>query len=232
MTASSISRLADLSEAEVNDIYDRLLRRAFRPEELLDLDELVETYTAADPPPHGVLLTAGRPVAVLLSEWYVERRVLLLSYLAVAEESRGQGAGSVLADHLADWLQAAGAQPITVAEVDDPRAWPGDSATGDAEARLRFYERRGARLVPVGYFQPSLSGPGHRVPGMFLIRLDTVPETHAGLLQQFLVEYFSVCEGPGALQDPSVVGLLREVEALGDLGHLPPLSEWRTTPTP
>jgi GNAT superfamily N-acetyltransferase len=225
-------RLADLSRSELVELYEQVLRPAFRSEELLGLEEVVEGYTGSDAPPNGVLMRDGRPLAVLLTEWYVDRRVLLLSYLAVSEKSRGRGIGSVLADHVAGQVRDMKPPPVALAEVDDPRVWPGDEGTGDAEARLRFYARRGARLVPVSYFQPSLRGPGQRVPGMFLIQLDGTGDVSRELLAQFLQEYFTVCEGPESLADPDVVGLLHEVDALDAHPILPQLTEWRTIPPP
>lgn len=228
-----IITVGELSTSQLTDVYERLMVPAFREDELLGYEELLEVYTAMNAPPHGVVVAAGRgPVAVALTEWYVERQVLLLAYLAVAEDARGRGFGGLLSDHLTAQLSSVVPAPIAVAEVDDPRVWPGDEGTGDPEARLRFYARRGARLVPVHYFQPSLRGPGRRVPGMLLIRLDQVPGVRADLLHRFLVEYFSACEGEEALQDPAVQELLRQTSAVGARETLPPLSEWRTMPIP
>lgn len=228
----TVARLADLSVPDLVDVYERVLRPAFRPEELEDFDDIVEGCMCPDPPPNGVLMRDGRPLAVLLTEWYLERRVLLLTYLAVAEEARGQGVGTILADDLVAQTNSRAPEPIALAEVDDPRVWPGYKSTGDAEARLRFYERRGARLIPVSYFQPSLRGPDHRVPGMLLICLDAVSDVSRELLTLFLVEYFTACEGADSLEDPDVIGLLHDVDALDAHPILPPLSEWRSLPPP
>lgn len=229
-----ISQLSDLATSQLVEVYDSVLRPAFRSEELMTRESFVgEFASAGDGAPSHVLLEGITPVGVLLTEWYVDRQVLLLAYLAVVPRTRGQGLGTMLTDHLQMQLRQMPVEPIALAEVDDPRAWPGDEATGDAEARLRFYARRGARLVPVHYFQPRLrpgTGAG-RVHGMLLIRLDQRSTVASGLLRQFLTDYFTACEGAGSLTDPEVVRLLHEVSALDDNAPLPPLSEWPRSPS-
>ncbi len=227
----TIVPLAELTPPDVSDVYKRILCPAFRTDELLEFDNLVTAYTGDGEEPSCVLLESGRPIAVLLAEKYVNDQVLLLSYLAVVHESRSEGAGSLLLDTFTEWAKSLDPEPIIVAEVDDPRVWPSEVSTGDAHARLQFYERRGARLIPVNYFQPRIRASGHRVPGMFLIRLDPRIEVKPELTERFLVEYFTTCEGPNALEDPDLVELLRQVQSLYRLRILPPLSEWRNRET-
>jgi hypothetical protein len=49
-------------------------------------------------------------------------------------------------------------------EVEDPRYAQSNPALGDPQARVRFYERLGARALPVPYFQPAFGLAGQRVP--------------------------------------------------------------------
>lgn len=232
MTHDNVVSLAECSASETVEIYERLLRPAFRSDELLSLDEFVAAYTGEESEPSGVLLRDGKPIAAFLGEWYVDHHVLLLAYLAVDPEARGQGAGSCLIDVVVMQLQSMWPDAMVLGEVDDPRVWPGDALTGDARARLRFYERRAARLLPVRYFQPALREDMNRVHGMFLMRLDQGASAPQGDLRQFLVEYFTTCEGPGSLDDPEVAELLGAAEAL-DINHgLLSLSQWPRMPSP
>lgn len=228
----SIVPVAELSKPDIVNIYEQLLQPAFRADELLDFEDLVAYYTGIDAEPSSVLINHGQPIGVLLAERYVDDRLVLLTYLAVAETVRGRGTGSMLMDDLTAKMRLLGTEVITVAEVEDPRVWPGDAKTGNAQARLLFYERRGARLIPVTYFQPRLRESGHRVPGMFLIRVDHVKNFSKELLGQFLVEYFTACEGPETLEDPDTINLLREVEKLDASHALIPLYKWPSMPLP
>ena len=148
MTADLVDvTLGDLGEADVARVHDRLLAPTFRPDELLTLHELRRDFTgpaaqaqvvAQARGEHVVVLADAEPVAVMLGGWFVDHRVLLLTYLAVDPAARGLGLGSrLLRDVLGRWAaQQPGA--LVLAEVDDPRHWPADGVQGDPVARLRF----------------------------------------------------------------------------------------------
>ncbi|WP_068402836.1 GNAT family N-acetyltransferase [Kribbia dieselivorans] len=230
MTSERIVSVADLSTGQATDLYDRVFRPAFRPDELLDRNAFLSAYTGAQAQHSGVLVRQGTPIAAYLTDSYVDGRVVLLTYLAVAPSARGSGAGATLAAHLRTLLGTGGLGALTLAEVDDPRVWPGDEGTGDAVARLRFYARLGARVLPLRYFQPALRSDSDRVHGMFLIRLDAGVGTAKDLVREFLVENVTANEGPAAVQDPEATALLREVDALTPDDILP-LSQWRRLPS-
>jgi GNAT superfamily N-acetyltransferase len=83
-----------------------------------------------------------------------------LRYFVVDTAQRGQGLGGLLWDQLVAYLRAAGFT-LLVFDVDDPDE-PGcepDEVT-ERRRRIRFYERHGARLLPVtGYSAPDVA-PG------------------------------------------------------------------------
>jgi GNAT superfamily N-acetyltransferase len=225
------AKLADLPPDIVRDIYSRILKPAFRPEELMTFEELVSTYTGGGEDPSYVLLRTGAPVAVMLGEWYASHRVLLLAYLAVAEEIRGSGIGGQLMRSVLPHWYADTSGALVVAEVDDPRSWATDRRRGDPVARLRFYERHGARLLPLLYFQPSLRAGSPRVRGMFLLRLDHSARVPSDVLSEFLVEYFTICEGPSAIYDPEVAELLSNAGAVDLVADALEVRRWTNLPT-
>lgn len=219
--------LSELPPETVHEVYERLLRPAFRREELLTLEELRSAYGPDGQDPSVVALRDGAPEAVMLGEWYADGQVLLLAYLAVAPAGRGTGVGTRLVREVLPVWHREVLNALVLAEVDDPRYWPGGAYEGDPRARLRFYERHGARLVPIDYFQPSLRPGSDRVEGMLLIRLDTSAGQPPGLLAAFLSEYFSVCEGPTVLGDPAVAALLSAAADVDLDDGMWPLSRWR-----
>lgn len=217
--------LGDCDEATVRAVYEDLLAPVFRPEELLSLEELRRAYGPGGDSPSTVLLDGVRPVAVMLGEWFVGHRVLLLSYLSVSDAARGSGLGTaLLTEELPRWWGAAPA-PLVLAEVDDPGVWPSEAMGGDPRARLRFYGRHGASLAPLPYVQPSLKGSSDRVPGMLLLRLSEGAGGPAGL-EAFLREYFVACEGSGALDDPEVRALLDRAARCDEADEWWDVSRW------
>lgn len=218
--------VGDLDAETVDLVYDRLLAPVFRPEELLPREDLRATYGPGADSPSAVLLEDGRPAAVMLGEWFLDRRVLLLCYLSVSGQARGAGLGTVLLTTvLPTWWDAAAHPPLVLAEVDDPSVWSGDELGGDPRARLRFYERHGAALAPLPYVQPSMRGPGGRVPGMLLLRLGGPPGVSPVPLAELLREYYVRREGPGALDDPDVAPLLARAQE-HDPGEWWEVSRW------
>jgi GNAT superfamily N-acetyltransferase len=218
--------LAALGPEVMEDVYRRLLEPTFPHEELITMQDFISAYGTNASDPSSVMLHADEPVAVMLGEWYVHRRFLLISYMSVLDEVRGLGIGTrFMTSVLPRWMaQSLGA--VAIAEVDPPRGQPSYDGTSDPAARLRFYERHGARLVPVQYFQPAIHEDSERVGGMLLLRLDPSRTGSDGALYDFLAEYFARCEGPDALEDPAVKSLLmraRDVDLDSDLW---PVSRW------
>ncbi|AEE47227.1 GNAT family N-acetyltransferase [Cellulomonas fimi] len=231
VTALQDLTLADLTPEEVREVYDRLLAPTFRPEELMTLDEVRAAFTGPQAQPSVVVLQGGRPVALMLGGWYADRRALLLTYLAVDPSTRGLGLGARLVGEVLPRWAAASPGALVLAEVDDPRAWPADATQGDPVARLRFYGRHGARLVPLPYVQPSLSPGAPRVEGMLLLRLDATPGVPGAVLGAFLADYVTAHEGPAGLEDPVVAGLVAQAAAL-DLDDLWPVDRWEDVVRP
>jgi GNAT superfamily N-acetyltransferase len=195
----------------------------------MTLDEMRAAYCRPGADPSVVVLADARPVAVMLGTWFADGRVLLLSYLSVDRSLRGTGVGARLVGEVVPaWC--AGRDAAVLAEVDDPRRWPADDDAGDPRARLRFYDRLGARLLPLPYLQPSLRPGSPRVEGMLLLRLDRSATAPRDVLAAFLEEYFTACEGPASLADPPVSGLLERARGLDLERDAWPVSRWPQIP--
>jgi GNAT superfamily N-acetyltransferase len=172
-----------------------------------------------------LLLHGAEPVAGMVTEDYLDGRVVLLGYLVVAATARNAGLGARLLAEVVE-APAGGAPPLVLAEIDDPRFHPSNDM-GDPVARVRFYDRAGARLLPLPYAQPSLRPGSPRVDNLLLIALGTTePWVDGPTVAAFLTEYYEGCEGEDAVRaDPAFLALRDAV--LGRDGHLPlhPLSD-------
>ena len=167
-------------------------------------------------------------VGAAVGEWDEGLRVVLLAWLALRPGVRGGGIGGVLLDAAqADWI-ARYSPCLVLAEVADPAGHVGNEAHGDPVARLRFYQKRGARILDMPYFQASL-GPGMpRVPDLLLLVLHadeqfagSEPDTIDGrVLREYLELYQRECEGQVATDEQAV----RMWEAVDRPGGVPLLS--------
>jgi GNAT superfamily N-acetyltransferase len=156
-------------------VYRRLLAPAFPPAELVDAAALEAALAGG----HGSLLALldpeGVPVAAAFGRWSADSRVVLLWYLAVDPGIRGHGLGGrVLQEAVGAW-RGRYDPCLVLAEVEDPGG-PAHPVHGDPRRRLAFYERAGARVLDLPYFQPGIGGPARRVPGMLLLLLHAAPE--------------------------------------------------------
>ncbi|WP_460406282.1 GNAT family N-acetyltransferase [Actinophytocola sediminis] len=223
--------LADLGDQAFDQLYDDVLAPSFPETELLGRDVLRAQYLG-DPSDFfgSAVLTAGRAVAVALCEHHRASGISLLNYLAVDPGIRQGGHGGRLLRHTLSRWETTDSVAF-LAEVEDPRCHPSNDH-GDPTARVRFYERHGAALLPLPYFQPSL-GPGlARVPNLLLISLRT---REAGLpsagLTRFLDDNIAACEGEQARDhDPAYRALRDTVTAWPAHAPLWPLSRLTELP--
>ena len=112
---------------------------------------------------------------------------------------------------------------MTLAEVDDPRQHASDLGIGDPFERLKFYERFGARVLDLPYFQPRLTAKGQRAHRMLLLAFDVsndalvdgpVPALKGDIVSGFLRQYFADAEGWDETKDDAdLARLLRSASS-------------------
>ncbi|MEU5562247.1 GNAT family N-acetyltransferase [Micromonospora musae] len=222
-----IARVTD--DATTDLLYRQVLLPSFPDEQLVTRESLLTDLHDGAGEVFVVRDEAGTLLGGAVGSWYEDGRVMLLSYLAVTEASRGTGAGTLLLGNLVpEWAKRY--DPcLILAEVERPDQHTGNSAHGDPEARLRFYHRLGARALDLPYFQPALDRQKARVPGMLLLLLHAAPEfagerpesVTAGPLRDFLTEYLVEAEGEVAQQDPAIGALWQGLERAGGVAVLP-----------
>ncbi len=211
---------------EVLSFYQHVLLPNFRPAELQAPDEFAAGLKSG----RGRALVArtaqGTIAGGAVGDFFPRSRVLLLSYLAVAAEGRGAGTGGLLFQAVTD-LWAADLDPaLCLIEVEDPRHARSDPALGDPQARVRFYERLGARALPIPYFQPAL-GPGGRVPHMMLMVFGGAgapagaDRVDGRIVAEFLTDYLEACEGGVRDDDAEAQRLLAACRRPGGLPLVP-----------
>jgi hypothetical protein len=193
--------------------FHALMQTAFTPAELMPYGDL--RAARQSPTTNGTLVLAGEePVAGIVTEAYQDGRILLVAYLVVAVPARNAGLGSRLLGSVAP-RDAGPDAPLVLAEVEDPRFHP-PSDRGDPVARLRFYDRAGARLLPLPYSQPSLRAGSARVDGMLLIAIGARgPDVDGRLVAAFIEEYYAASEGRRTVQEDPALAALHST-ALGD----------------
>jgi hypothetical protein len=119
---------------------------------------------------------------------------------------------------------------LVVAEVHDPRVW--DGVGGDQSvARLRLFERFGARLLDVPFVQPRLQPGTERVSGFLLLAFlvddailvarEGAEGIRAGLIADWIRSYYAMAEGAQPPYDPQLEELLNRVERDETVALLP-----------
>jgi GNAT superfamily N-acetyltransferase len=221
---------------EVAEFYRRVLAPHFTPDELEGAESFADGVRHGGTNALAARTPDGTIVGGAVGDWFQESRVLLLSYLAVAVEGRGSGTGGLLMKTVIETWGGQFSPSLLIMEVEDPRHHHVDVNFGDPRARVRFYERLGARTLPVPYFQPALSSRGpdaRRVPHLLLMvfgGIEAPPGTQrvdGRTVEVFLTEYLEGCEGPVRPDDHDAQRLLAACRRPGGLplvlvSELPP----------
>jgi GNAT superfamily N-acetyltransferase len=183
------------SERESVDTWLGLLSGA---DTSCELHFLVAGHDLGDPYRRAVL--AGH-----LLEYYPDSGCGLLTYLVTHPRHRGQGLATRLLDRGLATLKATARRRrrrlrLVFAEVNDPRKIRRPRDVMDPWERLRFFERRGGRILDFPYVQPELE-PGQGPERNLLLLLMTPSPNHrtsvaAAPIRRFLHEFYRAVNIP------------------------------------
>lgn len=231
----------DFDEALLSRFYADVLTPSFHTDELEPLEWFAqglrqenETAVVAS----IALGSCGEVLGGLVAARYSGSNVLLLVYLAVRPDARCLGIGSRLLRVVAPQWYTDPTVLLAVGEVHDPRCWSGTPGENPA-ARLRLYERLGARVLAIPFIQPALKPGGKRVYGDLLmafhvkssasvVRSDQ-PQVRADLVSTFVRRYYEVTEGAVSSEDLEVLRLLDYIESRSEIPLLP-VNEYHLVP--
>lgn len=237
--------LRDLDVDPDDELIDRFYREvlavSFSADELGDAKAFAAGVRGEGDAVVLASVALGRDDGVLggvVGELFSRERVLLLAYLAVRPDLRGHGIGTLLMEHVAPRWHARPDVDLAVAEVHDPRHWS-EVAGEEAHARLRLFDRLGARVLGVPFVQPAL-GPGRaRVPGFLLLAFHVDPSVeveHDGatavpssLVARFVRRYFEETEGAADPADLQLASLLERIDEHPEI-QLFPVAEYDRIP--
>jgi GNAT superfamily N-acetyltransferase len=217
-------KLVDLDGGrDLDGLYHEVLLPSFPPDQMVTLDDLRRGVRGRATEVSAVVDEHGRMLGGAVGDWSPPSRVMLLSYLAVAADRRDGGIGSLLYSGLIARWRARYHPCLILAEVESPDHHAGSQAYGDPAARLRFYQRRGARVLDLPYFQPALGAGRSRVFGVLLLALHVDPELTGVVgsdtvasepLRIFLTDYLVAAEG-GVAENAATAALWRALEMPG-----------------
>lgn len=199
------------SEAVLRDVYDRVLAPTFPPVELGSYASFEASWKTGEHLAWAAIDDSGNVQGAVVCSRYPESRAALLVYLALAPGQRGGGVGGRLYDEAVTAMMASGDIDLMLAEFEHPAVHRGSEDTGDPVARLRFYDRKGARGLALPYFQPAIDGQ-ERVPGFILGVLaerttDDGRTVDGAGVRAFLLENLRLNEGDVG-EDPATTALL------------------------
>lgn len=162
-------RIVEVAEAESLElVYQDVLLPSFPPSELMPPSWLTDGVASGEVAVLAAFDDGGAPLAAAVTERLAPDAELLV-YLAALPASRGSGVGSALLTRVT--RSAVDSVSLLLAEVERPDRHTGSPEHGDPTARLRFYERAGARVLELPYVQPPIEPGGQIVRGMLLLAL-------------------------------------------------------------
>jgi GNAT superfamily N-acetyltransferase len=214
------------NDHEALEFYRCILLPYFRADELEAEDNYLRLLRAGKSRALAARLPDGTLVGGVLSDWFPDSEVLLLSYLAVPTEYREHGIGAKLLAAIGTEWSADPCPRLMIAEVEDPRHYRYDAALGDPARRVSLYERVGARALPVPYVQPALQPGRARVANLMLMVFggaDAPPGTSrvdGRTVEQFLVEFYELSEGQVRADDEQLQAMLAACRQPGGLPML------------
>lgn len=158
--------LVRLDEEEISLLYEDRMRYDFPPSELKHLSSILSMVRKDAYDVIGACDHTGRLVAYALMYRPFGEGVVLLDYLAVDADCRGQGIGTQLLGQLRAYYRDSA--DVLLIECERPKTAPDEQ---EARKRIRFYTQAGAVLTSVRIW---LFGVEYSI--MILPCRDSVPE--------------------------------------------------------
>jgi GNAT superfamily N-acetyltransferase len=233
---------ANFEDALLSRFYWEVMEPSFGAPELVSIDELRAGVAPESDDGTLMVLALGAEGEVLggmVGERYPRSDVLLLAYIAVRPEARGRGIGTLLLAHADEHWHRTLRPRLALAEVEHPAFHP-KTDRGDPVARLRLYERVGARVLGMPYFQPEVREGAGRVYDMLLLALhvdasitrieEDETRIDGKVVAGFLDEYFTLAEGSEVLADDPEYQSLRAQADRPEGVLLLPLARYREVP--
>lgn len=149
----------------LGEVYDRILKRSFPPQELVDRESFLNFVTWGE-----VLVERDGDVikAAAVGDYSSDTELLLLEYLAVLPEHRGKGSGSKLFKAAFELWRGLMHPGAILAEIERPDGHSPSPDYGDPNRRLKFYHKLGMKALALPYYQPALSPELPAVPDLLL----------------------------------------------------------------
>ena len=161
----------------------------------------------------------GETQAGIVADWYPASESLEIIYLAVNQGARRNGLGrTILFEGTTMILDSLGGGHINVYfETENPMAVGSAESPIDPVGRLTFFEKCGAKRVPIDYVQPPLDPTTDWDRNLFLMMLPELSYAKESVtieeLTNFLHDFF---KGLGALQTKEYDALIKNVVAVAD----------------
>jgi hypothetical protein len=162
---------------------------------------------------------------IVIGYYYHKQDVGLLAYTATSPEYRNQGLGRIQVDVLGEaLLTMAKSHGGTLAgyflECNDPEKVKPEEDSFDPAARIKLFQKWGARVMPIDYIQPPLEAGADKWSKFKLLAYPH-PETRqyptlAGL-KAFIKGIYGACAkyyGSLPAQNPDYIKIMQQIDTL------------------
>lgn len=210
----------------LEDFGQGLYQKAFPdPDEREPFEKIlarVETARPDEPVTIAVIAEeSGRTVAGLVTDWYPVCNSLEVIYIAVDPAARRSGLGKEILMEgtrtILDSLSGEDRRINVFFETENPMAVNAVDSPIDPVGRLSFFNKCGAKRVPIDYVQPPLDDSTGWDSNMFLMMLPELSYAKESItideLSAFLHEFY---KGLGALGTKEYDELIRNVVEVAD----------------
>lgn len=227
-------RIEPIDDAhELARIHAEILEPSFPDTELVTVADFVAgSTTGAFDVLAARTLDDGAVLGVIVGERHGAG--VLVDWLAVAPTTRGGGVGrALLTAGVERWLADGGAL-LVLGEVERPDLFAAHPQYGDPARRLAFYERLGAAVLDMPYYQPPIRDGAPRLRGLMLTVLAAADRRPAPrlldaaetLTVRDVLEATMGAVSPGDEETARVFAAVEHPDGL----RLLPLAEYRRTP--